>query len=196
MLGMAGQGDRAIAELERVVIRVAKMEIPDKKGGLVMKGLVKTAVSSLILMVGVIFLAAPSVMADEIYVRAGALAGGDGSENNPYNWLADVEANSAPGDEIVVLYSAFALDGGITLKDDQELEGELGPFDELPVISNTLASNDGVGVILATNNEIDNLHITDTLKQGISGVNMGDLRWRIGQKPDGEYDEHGYAERP
>ena len=64
------------------------------------------------------------------YVKSGAPAAvATGDKNKPFASLADAEAVSGPGDAIMVLHvpaDVAALDGGITLKDCQELLGN-GP---------------------------------------------------------------------
>jgi len=106
-----------------------------------------------------------------LYVQAGAPDGGDGTKGNPFNSLADVEANSLPGDKITVLYSGIALDGGIALKEGQHLQGKLGPNRELPQITNSSPVHlDGDAVRLTGGNiEVDNLHILDLTTFG-SGI--------------------------
>ena len=106
----------------------------------------------------------------------------DGSKEHPFDSLADVEAASAPGDQIVVLVNqdGIVLDGGITLKDGQRLIGETADGDDdsdsdddetasvLPQITNS----SGDGVTLADDNEVSNLHILDTDRSGIIGIDV------------------------
>ena len=57
--------------------------------------------------------------AKALFVRAGAPAGGDGSQARPFDSLAAVARASGPGDEITVLPAPLSeppLDGGIALK--------------------------------------------------------------------------------
>ena len=58
-----------------------------------------------------------------VHVADGAADGGDGTVENPYDTLFDVQANSEAGDVIFVA-AGGTLDGGIILKDRQQLLGE------------------------------------------------------------------------
>jgi hypothetical protein len=128
------------------------------------------------------------------YVQAGADGPGDGSESDPYNSLALVEADDLC-DVILVLRSTennLALDGGIFLDPGQKLFG-LGPDVTEPgdgpkkraLITNTgeeddvdgpingfYAQNRGVGVILSGDNEVAGVHIDGTYNTAISAVNI------------------------
>jgi hypothetical protein len=75
-----------------------------------------------------------------------------------------------------VLYSGVVLDGGISLRDGQELIGQPGSSKALPIISNTsAASNDGHGVRLGSNNSITNLHISGVYNSAVIGEDVGNL---------------------
>ena len=92
-----------------------------------------------------------------------------GSQQNPYALLADVQANPVC-ESITVLHSGVALDGGITLRDDQRLEGQKGPGGELPIITNSSpANNGGCGVVMARDTRLKRLHIKDTWSAAIAG---------------------------
>src|SRR5690242_9936140 len=90
------------------------------------------------------------------YVRGGADPSGHGSINSPFADLQDVEHFSAPGDTIFVIPSKTPLDGGLQLKDNQQLIG-LGtpvnvanPDAAQALITNTSAARyDGDGIRLA-----------------------------------------------
>jgi len=97
-----------------------------------------------------------------------------GSARNPYGSLAAVQADLGC-DTIFVLHSELVLDGGISLRDGQELVGKTGPGRDLPVISNTNGLNGGNGVQLAANNSIDSLHIDGTQNSGVFGTDVGSL---------------------
>jgi hypothetical protein len=92
-----------------------------------------------------------------------------GSDKIPYSTLAEVVADGIC-QHIHVLYSDTALDGGIILRDGQKLTGEKGKDGKLPIITNsTFATTFGMGVILAKNNEVKNLHFKDTQNSSIFG---------------------------
>ena len=125
----------------------------------------------------VLFTAATSEAADW-YVKAGAPHPGNGSKNRPFTSLDQVEAASAAGDTIYVLQSQGVLDGGIQLKDGQRLIG-LGPKvntangnSARAKLTNTSdARYDGDAVRLAKNNLVENLHIDNTFRSAILGIN-------------------------
>ena len=119
-----------------------------------------------------------AVLADECYVIGDTSKNNAskpvGSKQNPYGSLADVELD-ASCKTIIVLYSGVVLDGGISLRDGQELKGKKGPAQALPIISNTTVANNGHGVQLAEENSIANLHVTDTQNSGVHGGDVGKL---------------------
>jgi len=87
-----------------------------------------------------------------------------GSQQNPYGSLGDVQAD--PDCVVInVLYSDIPLDGGIVLKDGQRIEGKKSKKGALPKITNSA----GIGIILARNNRLKNLHVFDTWLYGIAG---------------------------
>lgn len=109
------------------------------------------------------------------YVKADALPGGNGSPEFPFSTLAEVESNAQENDIILVIPSALALDGGITLKDGQILLGTCLPdgsggspfsctFDRARITNST-----GDGVTLGNNNLVSNLHVENPLRHGILG---------------------------
>lgn len=112
------------------------------------------------------------------YVKAGAPHPGDGSRSRPFSSLEQVEAASAAGDTIYVIQSQGVLDGGIGLKEGQRLIG-LGPQVTLAnpnsaraKLTNTSnARYDGDAVRLAANNVVENLHIDNTFRAAILGIN-------------------------
>jgi hypothetical protein len=125
----------------------------------------------------------------QLFVSAGAPAGGNGSQQAPFNSLAAVEEASSLGDEIVVLPSPLSvppLDGGIALKAHQKLIGhgpsvkDVATFTQAPRITNsTGASNSGDAVVLADYTEVSNLVIVHSYRGGIygsdvTGVNIHD----------------------
>jgi hypothetical protein len=130
------------------------------------------AIAALLQFSGVVF-------ANECHV-IGDTSGNDlsqplGSMTNPYGTLAALQADTGC-DTLIVLYSEFPLDGGITLRNGQELLGYPGPSGMMPVISNTSASaNDGHGIRVAAKNSIKSLHVTNTYNRGISGVGVESL---------------------
>ncbi|MEC3957100.1 hypothetical protein VMT65_28975 [Nocardia sp. CDC153] len=115
------------------------------------------------------------------YVRAGALAGGNGSAEAPFDSLARAESVSHDGDTIIVQPSAATLDGGIALKPGQKLLGDgpavVGATDTaaLPRIANTTGNHDGDAVRLAAGAEVRNLVITGARRGGIYGSDAADV---------------------
>jgi hypothetical protein len=91
-----------------------------------------------------------------------------GTQQNPYGSLSAVQADTTC-EVITALHSGTPLDGGIVLRDGQQLEGKKGPGGELPVITNSTTQFQGVGVVLARDNRLKHLHIQDTQNSGISG---------------------------
>lgn len=120
---------------------------------------------------------APSSASSDVwYVSAGAVSGGDGSIGAPFDSLAAAEANSAPGDTIVVLAAPTALDGGIKLKPGQRLIGNGPPVvgstaADLPRVTNTTAArHSGDAVVLAENAEVANLVVSGSYRGAIYGL--------------------------
>src|SRR6185312_14567790 len=120
------------------------------------------------------------------FVRAGAAAGGSGSESAPFNSLAAVEEASSPGDEITVLPAPAdtpPLDGGVALKPRQRLIGggprvdSTRPHAAAPRITNSnSAINSGDAVVLADGVEVANLVIERSFRGGIYGRNVSGAR--------------------
>ena len=140
----------------------------------------RKALSTVCLVFLATFLATPVAAATSCYVIGNTsdnkLSKPLGSKANPYGSLAAVQTDTSC-DEIVVLYSAIALDGGITLADGQELNGKTGENNALPIITNTTgATNGGHGVQLAANNKVSNLYIQDSYNSGIVGGEVGELK--------------------
>ena len=134
----------------------------------------------------VVFSVGASHAQQTLFVSAAASSGGDGSEQKPFNSLADVESASKPGDEIVILASpasAPPLDGGIALKPHQKLSGR-GPsvageaaLAQSPRITNSSAArNSGDAVVLADFAEVSNLVIVNAYRGGIYGVDVTDVK--------------------
>jgi hypothetical protein len=120
------------------------------------------------------------------FVRAGAAAGGGGSESAPFNSLPAVERASAPGDTITVLPAPLSeppLDGGIALKPGQRLSGGgppvagKRPLARVPRITNNNAAvNSGDAVVLADHVEVSNLVILKAVRGGIYGHDVNGAR--------------------
>jgi hypothetical protein len=120
------------------------------------------------------------------FVRAGAAAGGSGSQSAPFNSLAAVERASAPGDEITVLPAPLSeppLDGGIALKPGQRLSGSGPPVAgnrppaRAPRITNSeAAANSGDVVVLADDVLVSNLVIVKAVRGGIYGHDVNGAR--------------------
>lgn len=124
--------------------------------------------------------------AKSLFVRAGAPAGGDGSQSHPFASLAAVAAASKARDEIVVLPAPLSeppLDGGIALKPGQRLVGGGPPVSGerpmplAPRITNSSAAvNSGDAVLLADHTEVSNLVIVNAARGGIYGRNVSGVR--------------------
>jgi len=125
-----------------------------------------------------VFSAAGMSWANTWFVKADARPRGHGSIVGPFNSLQDVEHYSLPGDTIFVLPSQSALDGGIQLKDGQQLVGLGLPvaLDKAhgaePLITNTSGDRyDGDAIRLAKNNLVLNIHIDNAFRSSILGIN-------------------------
>jgi len=112
------------------------------------------------------------------HVKADQSRSGNGTRNAPLSSLQEVEAASGPGDTIYVLPSQRALDGGIQLKDGQQLIGLGTPVNTANVhsaharITNTSGARyDGDAIRLARNNVVQNIHIDNAFRSSILGVN-------------------------
>ncbi len=117
-----------------------------------------------------------------VHVADGVDAGGDGTAENPFDTLADVQANSGVGD-VIFVGSGGTLDGGIRLQDRQLLLG--GGSEQLIDIQGgrrfrlgvntgdaTILTNDGASnvVILADNNIVRGVTIDGSgADHGING---------------------------
>src|SRR3954452_21676649 len=119
------------------------------------------------------------------YVGAAAGSGGDGSQDKPFNGLADVEQASAAGDAIVVLPSPAktpALAGGIAPKPGQKLMGD-GPAviglkadAAAPRVANAdPAKHSGDAITLADGVEVSNIVVSGAARGGIYGLNVKDV---------------------
>jgi hypothetical protein len=93
------------------------------------------------------------------HVKADQSRSGNGTRNAPLSSLQEVETASGPGDTIYVLPSQRALDGGIQLKDGQQLIGLGTPVNTANQhsaharITNTSGARyDGDAIRLAKNN--------------------------------------------
>jgi hypothetical protein len=144
--------------------------------------LLRKAICSLSISCFALVVLGGSAAAGTIFVSASAAPGGNGSQQMPFNSLADVEKTSAPGDEIVVLASpksAPPLDGGIALKPHQKLTGR-GPsvtgantLGDAPRITNTSSQhNSGDAIALADDTEVSNLVIVNSYRGGIYGSDV------------------------
>ena len=112
------------------------------------------------------------------YVKAGAPHPGDGSKNRPFASLDQAEAASAAGDTIYVMQSQGVLDGGIGLKNGQRLIG-LGPkvtganpnSARAKITNTSNARYDGDAIRLSANNVVENIHVDNSFRSAILGIN-------------------------
>jgi hypothetical protein len=123
------------------------------------------------------FVAAPS-HANTWYVKGDAHSNGHGNVDRPFDSLQDVEQFSLPGDTILVIPSKTPLDGGIQLKEGQQLIGLGTPVNVADVhsahalITNTSGARyDGDAIRLAANNLVQNIHIDNAFRSSILGIN-------------------------
>jgi len=110
-----------------------------------------------------------TAFAAEVYVQAGAPAGGTGAQDSPFDSLADAEAASKAGDAIILLPGTGALDGGIALKPGQKLLGRGGDGKMPQIININTPVQSGVMVRLSTNNEIAGIHFARMRNYAILG---------------------------
>jgi hypothetical protein len=102
----------------------------------------------------------------------------DGSLANPYNTLAEIEAASQAGDELIVLYSEEVLDGSIALKTGQELRGELSATGEKPKLKNSAIGIEAYVITLASETEVKDLEIIESNTTAIYGENVTEVELR------------------
>ncbi len=109
------------------------------------------------------------------FLKAGAEGGGK-SLSDPIGSTEVLGHLSKTGDTIIMISSDIALEGGIELKDGQNLIG-LSESGRKPVITNSnLSRNRGCGIVLANNNRVFNLRIEETIASGIYGLNKSNVR--------------------
>jgi hypothetical protein len=105
------------------------------------------------------------------YVQGGACAPGKGTKKCPFASLQEAEASN--WDVLIVRSSPIALEGGITLKNGQQLIGEedptcLGLSPTQPTITNTSdALNNGHGVTVQGNATIQNIFFKNIFRSAI-----------------------------
>jgi hypothetical protein len=113
------------------------------------------------------------------YVRAGATTS-TGTAEKPFGTLAQVEGATQPGDVIVVLPAAGALDGGLQLKANQTLRGSGGSVltagDVAPRLTNTTTRLAGDAVRLADGVTVSNIRVTNASRGAIYGLDVTGVR--------------------
>jgi hypothetical protein len=121
--------------------------------------------------------------AADLYVVAGAAAGGDGAKSRPFSQLGEAEAASKPGDRIYVSAKSPSdtLSATITLKPNQKLIG-LSPDGRTPKGATerprlTSATSDGV-VVNATNGSYAPTGFMVKLAKGVevAGLHFVDMK--------------------
>jgi hypothetical protein len=139
---------------------------------------VEDIVRRILVVLSLVLFAATASEAADWYVKAGAPHPGDGSKNRPFTSLDQVEAASAAGDTIYVIQSQGVLDGGIQLKDGQRLIGlgpkvtNANPNSARAKLTNTSnARYDGDAIRLAKQNLVENIHIDNSFRSAILGIN-------------------------
>lgn len=124
-----------------------------------------------------------TALAADLYVVAGASAGGDGTKSRPFSQLAHAEAASRPGDRIYVSAKSPSetLNASITLKADQKLIGlspggtKPGSVQEMPRI--TSATVDTAVVDSANGNYLPKSSIVKLAKGvEVSGLHFVDMK--------------------
>ena len=133
----------------------------------------------------VLFVANTAVAATTWYVKADAGQPGNGTREQPLNTLQGVEAISRPGDTIRVVPSQKPLEGGVQLKNGQQLIGlgdsvtKANSNSAHATITNTTnARYDGDAIRLANDNLVQNIHIDSAVRSGIFGVNAAKAQIR------------------
>ncbi len=114
------------------------------------------------------------------FVQGGLCKPGNGSKKHPFMTLAQAEADQAYWDVLIVLSSSSELNGGITLLPGRKLIGEEDPTGinlsiTQPTITNTTNANGGHGVVVTGDATIENLHINNTLNDGLNYDQAVDL---------------------
>jgi hypothetical protein len=114
-----------------------------------------------------------------VHVADGAADGGDGTAENPFDTLADVQANSEIGDVIFVA-AGGTLDGGLVLQDRQLLlgEGTEQLIDIQDGLRFRLGADTGGGAVLTNNGGSEVVRLADNnIVRGITidatGANVG-----------------------
>lgn len=98
------------------------------------------------------------------YVMGGLSESGNGTENHPYASLLDAQLDTS-WTKLVVLYSEFPLNGGITLRPGTQI---IGKGKKHPIIINTTDQNNGHGIVADSGNiHIERIHIKNTFKTPI-----------------------------
>jgi hypothetical protein len=112
------------------------------------------------------------------YVKGDANPNGRGNGDRPFSSLQEVEQFSLPGDTIFVIPSKTPLDGGIQLKDGQQLIGLGTPVNVAnahsaqALITNTSGTRyDGDAIRLAANSLVQNIHVDNAFRSSILGIN-------------------------
>src|SRR4051812_26474327 len=120
------------------------------------------------------FLVTTTSEATTWYVKADPSHSGNGAKNRPFSSLQEAEVASLPGDTILIIQSKDPLDGGIQLKDGQQLIGlgpsvtRANPNSARAVITNTNRLRyDGDAIRLAKNNLVQNIHIDHANRSSI-----------------------------
>lgn len=111
------------------------------------------------------------------FVQASAAPNGNGTEASPFQTLAAVQQASGDGDTIVVLGAPAGtapLDGGIALKQGQQLLGRAAPG-TVAAVTNSWLGLDGDAVRLAPDTEVRDLTVAGALRGGIYGNNVGNV---------------------
>ncbi|MCZ6657492.1 MAG: DUF1565 domain-containing protein [Gammaproteobacteria bacterium] len=111
-------------------------------------------------------------LSNRVYVQAGGSSSGNGSHELPFSTLAEAQAASSPGDQILLMPSAVILDGNIVLQPDQQLIGLAAEGGELVRVTHTAGSQSEPVVALSERNEITGLHFVDLRGPAILGQNV------------------------
>lgn len=105
------------------------------------------------------------------YIQGGAPAGGNGSENHPYNSLAQAEAGN--WDVLVVLPSPTVISGGIALKNGQKIKGK--DRNACFLASYDASVHNGDVIVAHGNNSISGITITTAYRCAIEALNAKNL---------------------
>jgi len=120
------------------------------------------------------------------YVKADAPPGGNGKKKNPYNTLAQAQADTT-WKTLVVLYSTVPLTGGITMPPGTTIYGDDGNYPAKPLLTNPTSATNGGNCIVASGGSlcVQNLEFDNVWASAVEFSNAQNITVV-------ECDVHGY----